>query len=54
MAWASFRRDDPGHYLTSPLFATEPMGPFEAAIQAADAVPGIGLLKRFWLNWVLI
>jgi transposase len=30
------------------------MGPFEEAIQAADAVPGIGLLKRFWPNWVLI
>jgi transposase len=29
-------------------------GPFEEAIQAADAVPGIGLLKRFWPNWVLI
>src|SRR5918999_5365136 len=25
MALASFRRDDPRHYLTSPLFATEPL-----------------------------
>jgi len=36
MALASFRSDDPGHYPTSPLFATEP---FRYHLNTRNALP---------------